>query len=158
MPPGKRCGYETDINIPLLIRGPGIPRGVNSTTVHSHTDMAPTILNLLGLPPRPDFDGQAINVTNPTKPTFTSNELVNVEFWEMEPTVASSDGDSVVSGMYYNNTYKSLRMMSAGQSFYYSVWCTGEHEFYDMNVSDLDVTTSPKRRTADILSSSTTTR
>ena len=28
--PGKECGYEEDINIPLIIRGPGVPK--NSTT------------------------------------------------------------------------------------------------------------------------------
>jgi N-acetylglucosamine-6-sulfatase len=36
--PGKRCPYEEDINIPLLIRGPNVPKGINSTITNSHTD------------------------------------------------------------------------------------------------------------------------
>lgn len=37
---GKRCPYEEDINIPLLITGPGVAQGVTSEVVNSHTDMA----------------------------------------------------------------------------------------------------------------------
>lgn len=31
-----------------------------------------------------------------------------------------------------NNTYKGLRILSDEYSFYYSVWCTNEHELYNM--------------------------
>lgn len=37
MQAGKRCGYETDINIPLLIRGPDVPQGVTTNLYGSHT-------------------------------------------------------------------------------------------------------------------------
>lgn len=130
--PGKRCGYETDINIPLLIRGPGVPKNVTTNITNSHTDMAPTILTMLGLPLRPDFDGQPMAYTTDQLSNITKNEYVNVEFWN-----AKEDEYIEPKGPYpyYNNTYKSLRLTTNGESFYYSVWCDGEHEFYDMNVS-----------------------
>jgi hypothetical protein len=38
--PGKSCAYEEDVNVPMLIRGPGVPKRheVNFTT--SHTDVS----------------------------------------------------------------------------------------------------------------------
>ncbi|KAK3707268.1 hypothetical protein LTR37_012269 [Vermiconidia calcicola] len=125
---GKRCPYEEDINIPLLVRGPDVARGVTSSVVNSHTDMAPTILRMLGVPLRDEFDGASIaytadEVAGPTK----KHELVNVEFW-----TSTSGINSMSSGTYYNNTYKALRLISDDHSFLYTAWCTGEHEFYDM--------------------------
>lgn len=34
----------------------------------------------------------------------------------------------------FNNTYKSIRLISDTFNLYYSVWCTNEHELYDMSV------------------------
>jgi hypothetical protein len=127
--PGKRCGYETDINIPLFIRGPGVPKNVQTSITNSHTDIAPTVLTMLGLPLRSDFDGQPIAYTANELANSKKSEYVNVEFWD-----AREDQREAQPGSYYNNTYKSLRLATAGQSFYYSVWCDGEHEFYDMKV------------------------
>jgi len=33
-----------------------------------------------------------------------------------------------------NNTYKALRIIGDGYNLYYSVWCTNEHELYDLTV------------------------
>lgn len=127
--PGKRCPYEEDINIPLFIRGPDVAKGVNSTITNSHTDMAPTILQMLGVPTRDDFDGAAIAYTEDSLSSSTKHEMVNVEFWNANG--ASSVGTTHAS--YYNNTYKALRFTNGNDSFYYSKWCDGETEFYDMN-------------------------
>ena len=126
--PGKRCPYEEDINIPLLIRGPDVAKGVNSSITNSHTDMAPTILQMLGVKARNDFDGASIAYTQQALMTSNKHELVNVEFW-------NSDGFHPVGfskGSYYNNTYKALRLMDGNYSLFYSTWCTGDREFYDM--------------------------
>src|SRR5262245_31135267 len=95
MHPGKECGYETDINVPFIIRGPGIPKNKISNAVTSHTDLAPTFLSLAGIPLRDDFDGQALPLGIPTQGSSrseeelnedvgsmpTSNEHVGIEFW-----------------------------------------------------------------------------
>ncbi|KAG9626302.1 Arylsulphatase, partial [Aureobasidium melanogenum] len=131
MQPGKECGYDTDIHIPLVVRGPGIAAGATKDIVTSHTDMAPTLLSLAGAS-RNDFDGLAIPLLNDT--TSTRGEHVNVEFWGIGLPEGKFGIAEPYGGLSYpNNTYKALRLVSANYSLYYSVWCTGEHEFYDLH-------------------------
>ena len=132
--PGKRCPYEEDINIPLVIRGPGMPKGVTTEITNSHTDLAPTILQMLGVPLRPDFDGAPIAYTESTLNANDKGEHVNVEFWDgntFKPKYYRKH-----NGVYANNTYKALRMAAGDHSLYYSVWCTNQKEFYNMDVSE----------------------
>lgn len=132
---GKKTGYETDINIPLVWRGPGIPAGKVSHTASTHTDLAPTWLTLFGLPLRTKLDGQVIpQIINPKSSSSRSGiEHVNVEHWgsgvpyELGPYF----GHIPVKGK-RKNTYKGLRLVADSYSLYYSVWCTNEHELYDM--------------------------
>ena len=133
LPPGKECPFEEDVHIPLIIRGPGVPSGSTAGVVSSHTDLTPTILKLAsGGLERPDLDGSPIpldaqSLADPT----TSGEHVNVEFW----------GAAVIEGIYgspfpdadaLNNTYKALRLIGDDYNLLYTVWCTGEREFYDV--------------------------
>jgi arylsulfatase A-like enzyme len=129
--PGKECGFEEDINIPLIIRGPSVPAGVVTDVVTTHTDLAPTIFELIGKQPRDDFDGTSIPVTAAglEEAKQTRHEHVNVEYWGF----ALAEG-KYGKELYWNNTYKSLRLIGRGYNLYYSVWCNNEHELYDMNV------------------------
>lgn len=83
--PGKSCGYEEDINIPLIIRGPGVARNQTFDLVTTHTDLAPTFFELLGIPLRSDFDGAPIPITSTAISQATSfgerKEHVGVEYW-----------------------------------------------------------------------------
>ena len=80
MHPGKECPYETDIHIPLVVRGPGIPAGHTAGVVSSHTDLTPTLLKIAGSD-RPDLDGTPIPLTAEELARPASGEHVNVEFW-----------------------------------------------------------------------------
>jgi N-acetylglucosamine-6-sulfatase len=91
---------------------------VTTNITNSHTDMAPTVLTMLGLPLRKDYDGQPIAYTASDLSSSTKNEYVDVEFRN-----AKADQEEVSQDGYYNNTYKSLRLQAADESFYYSVWC-----------------------------------
>jgi arylsulfatase A-like enzyme len=88
--PGKECGYEEDINIPLIIRGPGVAENVTTELVTTHTDLAPTILKLIGEKPRPDFDGSAIPVDKKAIAAAEKqwHEHVNVEYWGFAVSVS----------------------------------------------------------------------
>ncbi|CAK7232387.1 hypothetical protein SBRCBS47491_008252 [Sporothrix bragantina] len=157
MNPGKECGFDTDIHIPLIVRGPGVDRGVKSHAVTAHTDLAPTFLNLASgasfggddivlsdapdaVPHLKDLDGGVIplhsaDVVSASKKT----EHVGIEFWGN----AAGEGKYGFSGDwghingsvngYVNNTYKGLRLIGEGYNLYYSVWCTNEHELYDVS-------------------------
>jgi N-acetylglucosamine-6-sulfatase len=89
--------------------------------------VAPTILKMLDVPLRPDFDGAPIAFTQDELDSSNKSELVNVEFWNSGNTPIGLKHKE-----YYNNTYKALRLMSDDNSLFYSTWCTGEREFYDM--------------------------
>lgn len=137
MQPGKECGFETDINVPLLVRGPGIRRNYVSQDVTSHTDLAPTFLSLAGGTIRDDFDGSRIMLpyqnehqSEEQHERESRNEHVNVEYWGF----ALSEGE-YDKQFFWNNTYKALRLIGEDYNFYYSVWCSGEHQLYDLNVS-----------------------
>lgn len=83
LPPGKSCNIEEDINVPFIARGPGIPKGKTVTFPTSHTDVAPTFLQLAGIPLREDFDGVPIPMTDDAQdPSILRSEHVNVEFWK----------------------------------------------------------------------------
>ncbi|KAI1814972.1 alkaline-phosphatase-like protein [Poronia punctata] len=136
--PGKTCGYEEDINVPLIVRGPGV--AINHHTadhmVTTHTDLAPTFLQLLGIPLRADFDGRPIPVTraeigreSKSKGGRRRREHASVEYWGL--VVTEGIHQPMNRG---NNTYKAVRLSGDGYDLYYSVWCTNEHELYDMTV------------------------
>lgn len=128
---GKSCGYEEDVNVPLIVRGPGVPKSVTSNAVTAHVDLAPTFLQLAGIDLRDDFDGSPIVVSGSTREVQTSKlEHANIEFWSN--WVAPGERLGRV-----NNTYKSVRLIGDGYNLYYSVWCTNEHELYDMTVSNV---------------------
>lgn len=142
--PGKECGYDTDIRIPLAVRGPGVAAGRVAQSVTSHTDLSPTIMKLAGHT-RDDFDGLPIPLSaEETEYETLDQEHVNVEFWGRavaEGNMGSYGDDSDdrwgFTGAIRNNTYKALRLIGNGYSLYYSVHCTGEREFYDSTVIPL---------------------
>lgn len=70
---------DTDINIPLFIRGPGIPENQVFDAVTSHTDLAPTFLSLAGTTTE-GLDGKAIPLTK-EEDLDASTEHVGVEYW-----------------------------------------------------------------------------
>lgn len=126
--PGKSCPYEEDINVPMVIRGPTIKAGSSVNVATTHTDIAPTILRL-GQVPLPDYlDGTAIPLVDPN-PSSQNFEYAQVQYWG-RGGLSSYPG---IEGL-QNNTYKSLRILGQGYSYLYSVWCTNEHELYDMTI------------------------
>ncbi|KAE8149097.1 alkaline-phosphatase-like protein [Aspergillus avenaceus] len=131
MPPGKTTGYEEDIRVPFFIRGPGIPEGQTVTSVSTHIDLVPTFFELAGVPLRDDFDGTPMPIKR--KSAAVSHEHVTVEFWgsavlEGDFAAIGVDGQTKLG----NNTYKSARILGEGYNLYYSVWCNGDHELYDL--------------------------
>lgn len=130
--PGKSCGYEEDINIPLIVRGPGVAANHTTDIVTTHTDLAPTFFDLLGIPQRDDFDGTAIPVTKAGIEIAQARrrEHVNVEYWGFAGGEGKYDHDI----LHENNTYKAIRILGPRYNMYYSIWCNNEHELYDMDV------------------------
>ncbi|KAI8319258.1 alkaline phosphatase-like protein, partial [Martensiomyces pterosporus] len=116
---GKNTPIENDINLPFIIRGPGIPRGQSRTNPGTHSHFPATILDLAKIKRPSNLDATSL-----FDPKHT--ESFNVEFWSNQST---EDGKFE---QHSNNAYKALRLISQQHNLYYSVWCTHEHEYYDM--------------------------
>jgi N-acetylglucosamine-6-sulfatase len=130
MHPGKMCGYETDINVPMIVRGPGIAPGSSRSGPTSHTNLAPTIMKLAGNKiSDKKFDAAALDLHDPDTP-LAGTEHLAVEFWG----IGLAESYLVGEEEYANNTYKAVRIHSDDYSYYYSVWCNNEKELYDMKV------------------------
>lgn len=80
LPPGKVCSIEEDIHIPFFIRGPGIEQGKTYPHPTTHTDIVPTLFNLMGMVPDEEFDGELIPLLEKDG-SSTKTEHVNVEYW-----------------------------------------------------------------------------
>lgn len=108
--PGKECGFEEDINVPLIVRGPGVKKRHVSDTVTSHTDLAPTLLTLAGANIGPDFDGAAIPITSAQllQASDTRSEHVNIEYWGF--ALVREITESICCGTILTRGYDSLEM------------------------------------------------
>ncbi|PVH77424.1 alkaline phosphatase-like protein, partial [Cadophora sp. DSE1049] len=138
--PGNMCGFETDINVPLLIRGPGVPKSKVTDAVTSHTDLAPTILLMAGITKRPDFDGLSVPLSRNEieQGARASAEHVGIEYWGILADESwLSDRD--LGNVSFGNTYKGIRIQSKAYNLYYAVHCTNEHELYDMTVDPYQI-------------------
>jgi arylsulfatase A-like enzyme len=58
--PGKYTPYETDVHVPLLVRGPGVPAGSTVNALTSSVDLAPTFAELAGATLRVKPDGRSL--------------------------------------------------------------------------------------------------
>lgn len=129
---------ETDIHIPLIVRGPGIPEGETLDVVTSHTDLAPTFLALANTT-RAGLDGKAIPTTVAATKSYYKKEHVAIEYWGLAVPEGiygyASDKQGEPGNSYNDNTYKGIRLISDDYSLYYAVWCTNEVEFYNLKVS-----------------------
>jgi len=56
---GKYLPFEPSARVPLLVRGPGIPRGAVSEALNANIDLAPTFLQIAGTA-APGIDGRSL--------------------------------------------------------------------------------------------------
>ena len=83
---GKMTAYDTDIHLPLIVRGPGVAAGVKAEALVGNIDLAPTFADLAGAK-APDFvDGRSmtplLHGTGKTAKARTWREEFLVEHWQ----------------------------------------------------------------------------
>ncbi|KAI8073301.1 alkaline-phosphatase-like protein [Gongronella butleri] len=112
--PGKSASIEEDINVPFIVRGPGIAHGETSRLLSAHHDLAPTFLALAKgsrfVPA--GIDGGVIPLTDELRqqPKQAAKEAFAVEFWF---DLQRPEGGLVWTEPYEGvNTYKSVRVIS----------------------------------------------
>ena len=72
-----RMLYQEQIRVPLILAGPGVPAGLAVDSVVRTVDLAPTVLDYVGLATPPDLDGRSLRAS--------------IEGTDTEPRVAYAD-------------------------------------------------------------------
>ncbi|ODQ63110.1 alkaline phosphatase-like protein [Nadsonia fulvescens var. elongata DSM 6958] len=116
---GKGTLYEEDINFAFAIRGPGVFRNRISTHVSGHIGLEFTFFKLANIEDKSFFDGKAIPILGSELGRFWKH--TQVEYWGL---ALIEHGTIPIR--------KALWLISDGYNLYYSTWCTGEIELYDM--------------------------
>jgi len=154
---GKETAYETDIKVPFYIRGPGLKQNVVNPGFGSHVDLAATLVALAGGEVPAISDGQPLplQASAESGTTFVEPEQqydnTPIEFW-------GEHLDQITFTRLDNFSYKAVRGdFGNNMVFTYTVWCTGEHELYDITHDPLALNnllapgfTSPHHSARDI--------
>ncbi len=94
----KRVAYETSIRVPLLLRCPSLfPGGTVIEPVVANIDIAPTLMEAMGLRPPSHFDGQSFLPLVQGRDIPWRDHFLYVYYWEKNfphsPTVFALRGD-----------------------------------------------------------------
>lgn len=121
------------LHVPCILRAPGLPAGRTVASVTDHTDLAPTLCQLLDLPPLPGMHGHGL------LPAIEGNPLRDAAFADggHEPALrarmdtANRDGDKQETYSRFPDAM--ARAMCVRTAAHKLVWReTGDHELYDL--------------------------
>lgn len=131
--PGKLAAFDTDVRVPLVVAGPGIPAGVTNPAVASGVDLAPTFDAIGGAAiPRPT-DGRSM------LPLFYGQQparwptLALIE--HRGPVVQANDPDLPQRGSGNPLTYAAMR----SATFLYVEYTHGGVEYYDLRTDPFEL-------------------
>lgn len=119
--------YNESVHIPLIVTGPGLPAGLRVRENVSLIDIAPTLLDLVGLPTEPRFEGRSLRPLMEAEPA-ASNGAARAAFGsrdlilELPPQPVRAHEAGIVRG-----PTKVLRKID------------GTHETYDLRVDPREV-------------------
>ncbi|KDE02755.1 hypothetical protein MVLG_06723 [Microbotryum lychnidis-dioicae p1A1 Lamole] len=135
--PGKTLPYEEDIRIPFVVRGPGVPKGVvDSKSVYSLADLGATIMHLAGAKSDYEHDGSLVPLTKALRQDAVREGIKQhhlAEYWVDGIEEGKYSGQSERCRSFLNTTYRAIRIVEGNLTdLSYAVWCTGEHEIYDL--------------------------
>jgi len=123
--PGKMTAFDTDIHVPLIVTGPGVPAGRTVEEITENVDLTPTFAELAGAASPGTVDGLSLV-------PFLRGEAVKE--WRAAalvehhgPDRARNDPDMPARHSGNPTTYEAIR----GRTWVYVEYATGEKEYYD---------------------------
>jgi len=129
IPFGKEFAYEPSIQVPLVIRGPGILKGKNVTTLVGNIDLAPTIVEISKATPHRTMDGVSL------VPAFSGQSLPQRSGIEIECKDLGIGKVDAEGNMPSENGLASLNFSAIRTSRYtYVLYSNGEEELYDLQL------------------------
>jgi N-acetylglucosamine-6-sulfatase len=122
--PGKMTAYDTDIHVPLIVTGPGIPPGTSTNAMAENIDLAKTFAQIAGTDV-PSDGHSLMSLFGGLTPADWRNAIL-VEHQGPDRHPEDPDFQEPASGN--PTTYEAMR---TGE-FLYVEYSDGEREFYDL--------------------------
>jgi arylsulfatase A-like enzyme len=126
VPQGKVRVYEPSIRVPLLIRAPGMPKGVHRKQPVGNVDLAPTILDFAHAKPGRKEDGMSLVPIMQKKRDFSGRAL------DLETYFTPDDLDDPEDPP---TNYQGVRT----DRYLYAVYGNGEQELYDLRTDPFEL-------------------
>ena len=109
--------YDELLHVPLIFRGPGVPRGVRVRSMAALIDIVPTVLALAGIAPPPGLDGRSLLPLLRGEKTVWRDHILYEYHWEWNfpatPTTLAIRTDRwkyiYYHGVWDHNGYYDLR-------------------------------------------------
>jgi N-acetylglucosamine-6-sulfatase len=123
--PGKQTAFDTDVHVPLIVTGPGVPAGHVTGDLASNIDLNPTILTLAGVPVLSTADGHSlVALWHGQEPANWRNAIL-IEHHGPDDNPADPDRQNALSGD--PPSYEAVRTLNA---LYVRYTSSGEQEYY----------------------------
>ncbi len=122
---GKQTAFDTDIVVPLVVTGPGIPAGVTNPALVQSIDLAPTFEDLAGTPIPSTVDGHSFASLLHNQPVPSWRTVALFEHHRRPFRKDDPDEQSKLQGT--PPTYNAIRTAR----YTYVSYVDGEHEYYD---------------------------
>jgi arylsulfatase A-like enzyme len=122
--PGKMTAFDTDIHVPLVVAGPGVPAGTHTDAMAENIDLAKTF-SAIGGTTLPSDGHSLLGLLHGGQPTDWRNAIL-IE--HHGPNLNPLDPDFQYSISGNPISYEAMRT----DQFLYVEYANGEREFYDL--------------------------
>jgi N-acetylglucosamine-6-sulfatase len=129
--PGKMTAYDTDIQVPLIVTGPGVPAGRTVEEIVENIDLNPTFVGLGGAETAANVDGRSLASLLHGNSESDWRKAALIEHHGPVRNVVDPDFPGIRSGN--PTTYEALRTAS----WLYVEYTDGKKEYHDL-ASDPD--------------------
>jgi arylsulfatase A-like enzyme len=132
--PGKMTAFDTDIQVPLIVTGPGVPAGLKLDELAENIDLYPTFLELTGVQSQASADGHSLAALLQGQKVADWRKAVLIEHRGLPhaprhpPRHEQPDPDEPAIRSGDPPTYEALRAPSA----VYVEYVDGDREYHDL--------------------------
>jgi N-acetylglucosamine-6-sulfatase len=124
--PGKLTAFDTDIKVPLVVTGPGVPAGRTVSQMTENVDLCPSFEELAGAPIGASVDGHSlVSLMHGARPVGWRKEILVEHHGRVYDR---GDPDLPARGSGNPPSYEALR---SNRSLYVE-YATGEREYYEL--------------------------
>ncbi|HEX7273510.1 MAG TPA: sulfatase [Casimicrobiaceae bacterium] len=124
--PGKMTAFDTDIRVPLVVTGPGVPATTRVDEVAENIDLCPTFAELGGMAPSTSIDGRSLVPLLHGEKVDGWRSLALIEHHGPVRDLVDPDFPSARSGN--PTTYEAIR----APGWLYAEYANGEREYHDL--------------------------